>query len=261
MVQARAVTCPARDGGGDGRAEIARPESHDFDAGVAAPVGFAPVAVRRAVSSGVLGGGAEVGVGRTARAGVGAAPAGIAGRAACFAAAALFGCACSGVGVRGAVAFASAGRLPLRARSGGRLGSWRSSPSLRRPPPRLAPGVRRAAPASCAGPRARAAPGAAPAPVGTPRRWSPSARNGRRRAGAPGRPAAPAPDPGRPAPGGSAGRSCRPPLRGGGRRSLRELPPPHRIQHQRRLRVGGARRYGRRGVCRRIGLCRRPCRC
>ena len=115
-------------------AGIARPESHDFDAGVAAPVGFAPAAVRRAVSSWVLGGGAEVGVGRTARAGVGAAPAGIAGRAACFAAGALFGCACSDVGVRGAFAFASAGRLPPRARRGGRLGSWRSSPSLTRRP-------------------------------------------------------------------------------------------------------------------------------
>ena len=44
---------------------------------MAAPVDFAPVAAGRAVSSPVLGG-AEVGIGRTARAGVGAAPAGIA---------------------------------------------------------------------------------------------------------------------------------------------------------------------------------------
>ena len=145
----------------------ARPEAHDFDAGVAALVGFAPVAARRAVSFWVLGGGVEGGVGRTSHAGVGAAPAGIAasfvveaarrctaacdsgvgvawwpasgsvfgaaavsaGRVACFAAGALFRCACSGVGVGGAFAFASAGRLPLRARRGGRLGSWRSSPS------------------------------------------------------------------------------------------------------------------------------------
>ena len=40
-----------------------------------------------------------------------------------------------------------------------------------------------------------------------------------------------------------------------------ELPPPHRIEHQRRrLRLGGER-YGRRGVCRRIVLSRQPRRC
>ena len=38
-----------------------------------------------------------------------------------------------------------------------------------------------------------------------------------------------------------------------------QLPPPHRIEHQRRRhRLGGEQRYGRRGVCRRIVLCRRP---
>ncbi len=42
----------------------ARPEAHDFGAGAAAPVGFAPAAVRRAVSSRLLvGSGAEVGIG------------------------------------------------------------------------------------------------------------------------------------------------------------------------------------------------------
>ena len=184
--------------------------------GVAALVGFAPVAARRAVSFWVLGGGVEGGVDRTAHAGVGAAPAGIAasfvveaarrctaacdsgvgvawwpasgsvfgaaavcaGRAACFAAGTLRPCACSGVGVGGAFAFASAG------------------------------------------PRARAAPGAAPAPAGSRRRSSPSARSGRRRAGARGRPAAPAPGPGRPASGGPAVRSCRPP-----RRRVAVVPP------------------------------------
>ena len=45
-------------------------------------------------------------------------------------------------------------------------------------------------------------------------------------------------------------------------RLVHQLLPPHRIQHQRRrLRLGGGHRYGRRRVCRRIGLCRRSRRC
>jgi hypothetical protein len=66
-------------------------------------VGFAPVAARRAVSSWVLGGGgAEVGIGRTARAGVGAAPAGIAASFVVEAARRSTAGCDSGVGVRGA---------------------------------------------------------------------------------------------------------------------------------------------------------------
>ena len=138
-------------------AEIARPEAHDFAAGVAAPVGFAPVAARRAVSSWVLGGGgAEVGIGpnRPRRCGSGAG------------------------GDRRVVRRRSGpslhSRLRLRRRSSRgvclrvpradcrrALGAVAGSGRGGRAPP--APGGRRAVPSSYADPRARAAPGAAPA--------------------------------------------------------------------------------------------------
>ena len=210
------------------------------------PVGLALVAARRAVSSWVLGGsGAEVGIGRTARAGVGAAwwPAsGSVFGAAAVSAGALRRCACSGVGVRGASAFASAGRLPPRARRGGRLGSWRSSASRTRRPTSCPIVIRgstcESSPRSCSSPcwtlrvdsrlQLVAAIAERAHPVGRRRKFR--VQVGQHPADLPGA------------------------LAG---RLFDQLPPTHRIQHQRRrLRLGRGQRYGRRGVCR-----RRPRRC